>query len=89
MLFALLSIPLNAIAEPARGGYHRYLGWTMALLPLPARWVRARKLLAPLGERAMHGDIPSDDELLEAALDAYRLRRDRVQPLLSWSLDCD
>jgi len=37
----------------------------------------------------MHGDIPSDDELFEAALDAYRLRRDRVQPLLSWSLDCD
>ena len=93
-LAAILNGPLaaawlNAIAEPARGGYHRYLGWTMALLPLPARWVRARKLLAPLGERAMHGDIPSDDELFEAALDAYRLRRDRVQPLLSWSLDCD
>jgi hypothetical protein len=93
-LAAILNGPLaaawlNAIAEPARGGYRRYLGWTMSLLPLPLRWNRARKLLAPLGERAMQGEIPSDDELLDATLSAYRLDRNRVQALLSWSVGCD
>ena len=90
-LAAILNGPLaaawlNAIAEPARGGYRRYLGWTMAMLPTPIRWNRARKILAPLGERAMVGDVPSDDDLLGAALDAYRLSARRVQPLLSWNL---
>ncbi|HST07229.1 MAG TPA: hypothetical protein VLJ83_03620, partial [Gemmatimonadaceae bacterium] len=89
-LAAILNGPLaaawlNAIAEPARGGYRRYLGWTMAMLPVPIRWNRARKILAPLGERAMEGDIPSDDQLLDAALEAYRLATPRVQPLLSWN----
>jgi len=93
-LAAILNGPLaaawlNAIAEPARGGYHRYLGWTMALLPLPTRWNRARRILAPLGERAMESDIPTDAELLDAALEAYRLDRETVQPLLSWSIDWD
>jgi hypothetical protein len=45
--------------------------------------------MAPLGERAMQGDIPSDDELLDAALDAYHIKREKVQPLLSWSVNCD
>jgi hypothetical protein len=93
-LAAILNGPLaaawlNAIAEPARGGYHRYLGWTMSLLPLPIRWNRTRRVMAPLGERAMQGDIPSDDELLDAALDAYHIKREKVQPLLSWSVNCD
>jgi hypothetical protein len=93
-LAAILNGPLaaawlNAIAEPARGGYRRYLGWTMAMLPTPIRWSRARDILAPLGERAMEGDIPSDDELLDAALGAYRLRADRVRPLLSWNVAGD
>ena len=93
-LAAILNGPLaaawlNAIAEPARGGYHRYLGWTVALLPLPTRWNRARRILAPLGERAIEGDIPTDAELLDAALEAYRLDREIIQPLLSWSTDWD
>jgi hypothetical protein len=93
-LAALLNGPLaaawlNAIAEPARGGYRRYLGWTMAMLPVPMRWNRARRILAPLGERAMDGDIPTDGELLEAALDAYHLRHDKVQELLSWNTNGD
>lgn len=75
---------LNAIAEPARGGYHRYLGWTMSLLPLPDPWERARQILAPIGARAMQGDLPSDDELLDATLSAYCLDRNVAQPLLSW-----
>ena len=93
-LAAILNGPLatawlNAIAEPARGGYRRYLGWTMAMLPVPPRWGRVRKVLTPLGERAMEGDIPSESELLHAALDAYQLRREKVQPLLDWGIACD
>jgi hypothetical protein len=85
----LLPIPLNSLAEPARGGYRRYLGWTLSLLPIPDDWNRARTLLVPLGERAMRGDIPTDDELLSAVLDAYQLSLTDVQPLLSWTVDCD
>jgi SAM-dependent methyltransferase len=93
-LAALLNSPLvsawlNVVAEPARGGYRRYLGWTMSLLPLPGEWERAREHLAPLGARAMSGDVSSDDELLAGALDAYRLTLADVQPLLSWTSDCD
>jgi hypothetical protein len=88
-LAALLNSPLaaawlNAIAEPARGGWHRYLAWTMALLPLPRDWAHARALLAPLAERARLGDLPSDAELLAAACRAYRLRNVDVSPLIAW-----
>lgn len=87
---ALLNSPLcaawlNVLGEPARGGYRRYFAWTMALLPLPSDWVRARMLLAPLAERALSGDIPSAADLGNAALDAFRLRRSSVEALLTWS----
>jgi len=85
----LVSAWLNVIAEPARGGYRRFLGWTMSLLPLPSDWDCARELLAPLAVRAMCGDLPSDDELLAGALDAYRAALSDIQPLLSWTNDCD
>jgi type I restriction-modification system DNA methylase subunit len=85
----LVSAWLNVLAEPARGGYKRYLGWTMSQLPLPGSWERARERLAPLGERAMLGDVPSDDELLAGALDAYGLTLGDIQPLLSWTEPCD
>lgn len=75
---------LNAIAEPARGGYHRYLGWTMALLPIPADWDRAVRVLAPLGEQGRRGDAPTENELLEASLDAYGIARDAIAPLIAW-----
>jgi hypothetical protein len=93
-LAALLNSPLVSawlavVAEPARGGYRRYLGWTMSLLPLPKDWERARKRLAPLGARAISGDVPCDDELLAGALDAYRLTRAQVEPLLFWPSHCD
>jgi hypothetical protein len=88
-LAALLNSPLaaawlNAIAEPARGGWHRYLAWTIALLPLPRDWPHARDLLAPLAERALLGDIPADPELLAAACRAYRVRSADVLPLIAW-----
>jgi hypothetical protein len=76
---------LNALAEPARGGYHRYLGWTVALLPLPSNWSRARRLLAPIAERASSGHAPGADELLDASLRAYGLRESEVEPLLLWN----
>jgi hypothetical protein len=46
-LAALINSPLSAawlraLAEPARGGYRRLLAWTMALLPVPDDWDRAR-----------------------------------------------
>jgi hypothetical protein len=76
---------LDAIAEPARGGYRRYLGWTTALLPLPGNWRRARAILAPLAERARSSnDAPSDAELLDATLAAYELSLDAVAPLVAW-----
>jgi hypothetical protein len=80
---------LNSIAEPARGGYRRYLGWTLSLLPIPVDWNRARSTLTELGERAIHGDVPADDEILGAVLGAYQLCLADVQPLLSWTADCD
>jgi hypothetical protein len=76
---------LALIAEPARGGYHRYLGWTTALLPVPRGWARARDALAPLGARAAAGDAPARDELLAAVLDAYALRASSAAPLLAWN----
>ena len=88
-LTALLNSPLaaavlNAIAEPARGGWRRYLAWTVGLLPLPRDWSRARAVLAPLAERALLGNAPTSDELLIAACRAYRLRRADVAPLIAW-----
>ena len=88
-LAALLNGPvaaawLAALAEPARGGYHRYLGWTLALLPLPRDWAAAVRLLAPLGERGARGDLPSRDALLDRALEAYDLRDADVAALLEW-----
>jgi hypothetical protein len=85
----LVSAWLNPLAEPARGGYRRYLGWTMSLLPVPNHWHRAREHLAPLGERAMVGDAPTQGEMLSAALGAYALDLRDVEPLLSWMLPCD
>jgi hypothetical protein len=89
-LAALLNSPvaaawLDVVAEPARGGYHRYLAWTVALLPIPADWPRARALLAPLAERALRGDAPSSAELCAAALRAYRVRATTMAPLLTWA----
>ncbi|MDQ6718720.1 MAG: SAM-dependent methyltransferase [Gemmatimonadota bacterium] len=81
----LLSAWLNTIAEPARGGYRRYLGWTMSLMPLPNDWERAVKLLAPLGERALAGSIPDQLQLMDASLEAYRLKRRDMEPLISWT----
>ena len=80
---------LNALAEPARGGYRRYLGWTVSLFPIPRDWPRTRKLLAPIGRRATEGDIPRDDEVLHEVLESYHLPVDDIEPLLSWTFNFD
>jgi hypothetical protein len=89
-LTALLNSPLaaawlNILAEPARGGYHRYLGWTVALLPIPSDWNTARRILAPLAQRAEKGAIPSRDELLGAALRLYGLHKCEAEALVLWN----
>jgi hypothetical protein len=86
---ALLNSPLarawlDAIAEPARGGYRRYLGWTLALLPVPSDWARARIALAAIGRAARDATPPSDSELLTAAAAAFGLSTNAVAPLVAW-----
>src|SRR5205085_463503 len=74
-------------AEPARGGYLRYLGWTMSLLPLPLAWESACSTLAPISRAALSGSIAAGalrDALLEATLAAYGLQHDELAPLLAW-----
>jgi hypothetical protein len=75
---------LGAIAEPARGGYHRFLGWTMARLPLPADWPAARRLFAPIGRDARRGTSVTTDEIHRAALGILGVRAATVEPLLTW-----
>jgi hypothetical protein len=87
-LTALLNSPLaaawlNAIAEPARGSWRRYLGWTVGLLPIPLDWQRARKRLACVAER---GVSVTPAELWDAAVDAYGLGTAAVAPLAAWIL---
>jgi hypothetical protein len=90
-LTAILNSPLAsawlaAIAEPARGGYRRFLGWTLSLLPLPEPWNDAREVLVPMAERALGDDPPADSELLDAVLRAYGLRLPVVSALLDWMI---
>ena len=75
---------LGALAEPARGGYSRFMGWTVALFPVPRDWPLARRLLAPIARAALGGKHATDDDLLASVLEAYRLRLDDVAALLEW-----
>jgi hypothetical protein len=89
-LAALINSPLLAawlalIAEPAQGGYNRYLGWTMAMLPIPRNWERARHSLARLYVRAARGDLPTPHELFRKALLAYGLCEDDVHEMMVWT----
>ena len=85
---ALAAAWLNVVAEPARGRWHRYLAWTVSLLPIPHDWHRAREELAPLAERALLGLPPTVTELLAATCRAYRVKQAEIDPLLAWSHDC-
>jgi hypothetical protein len=90
-LCALLNAPtttawLSLVAEPARGGYHRFLGWTVLTLPMPP-WHRTRELLAPIAARARRGHAVPVDTLHRATLEAYDVRHDDIAPLLAWTSD--
>jgi hypothetical protein len=83
-LAALLRAPssaawLAALAEPARGGYRRYLAWTVALLPIPRDWPRALAVLL-----RVPGDATERQWTLAAA-DAFELPPDALLPLIAWS----
>jgi hypothetical protein len=81
----LIAAWLSVVAEPARGGYRRYLGWTMSLLPVPADWETHRPALADLARRASTNDAVSRADLTDASVDAFGLRRRDVEPLLAWA----
>ena len=81
----LASAWLTLVAEPARGSFFRFLGWTMAMLPIPADWPRARAILSPLGAQAVAGDPPSPHELLDRAIAAFRVRRSDVAAMVEWA----
>jgi hypothetical protein len=88
-LAALLNSPLaaawlGALAEPARGGYRRLFAWTVALLPVPDDWARARDILGGLGERAVCGHTVAASDLFDAACQAYRIRATSVAALCDW-----
>lgn len=81
-LAALLAAPpivalLGALAEPARGGYRRHLAWTVAMLPLPRDWARARLTLAPLAG----ADAAT---LTRAVCSAYHVDEATLAPLVAW-----
>lgn len=89
-LTALLNSPpmiawLAALAEPARGGYHRYMSWTLALMPLPTSWTRARDALAPLARRARAGELLSAEELTEVTCWCHGVNPSAIAPLLAWA----
>lgn len=75
---------LGAVAEPARGGYRRYLGWTCARLPLPRPWARARTLLTPHGVAGAAGTPPDDDSLDAVVRDAYGVDEATLRALIEW-----
>jgi hypothetical protein len=60
-----------ALAEPARGGYRRHLAWTVALLPVPRDWTRARALLAA-------------DDSLDTLAAAYGVPAEPLRALADW-----
>jgi hypothetical protein len=75
---------LDAIAEPARGGYRRFLGWTVASLPIPENWETARVALAAFHKRASLKTPPTAEEHLAIVAAAYGIPLASLLPLLHW-----
>ena len=74
---------LNAIAEPARGGYRRYLGWTVGQLPIPREWPEVRTLLTRAAKAAAGGR--DNGALDDAVCAAYRVGAEELAPLLDFA----
>jgi hypothetical protein len=81
----LLAAWLSLITEPAQGGYSRYMGWTMAMLPIPRRWDQCKSGLARISREAHAGTPPSPSELFCKSLRAFELQEDDVQDLMIWT----
>jgi len=75
---------LDVLAEPARGGFRRYLGWTVGALPVPQHWPRTLPDLAALGKRLHSGEQVPAPLLNTAVAKAYGLSLAVVSPLLAW-----
>ncbi len=80
---------LGVLAEPARGGFRRFLGWTVAALPVPRDWPRAVRLLRPFGAALTQSPAGTPSRVSLAALDAavlqaYQLPPLMISPLLDW-----
>jgi hypothetical protein len=78
---------LDVLAEPARGGFRRFLGWTVAALPMPLDWERATLLLAPIGQQLSTNSRPtsaSSSELDELVAYAYGIPIAELLALLEW-----
>lgn len=75
---------LDVLAEPARGGFRRYLGWTVGALPVPQAWPRVVADLAPLGKRLHAGEHLPTPLLDTAVAKAYGLSLTVITPLLAW-----
>ncbi|MBX9929021.1 MAG: N-6 DNA methylase [Gemmatimonadaceae bacterium] len=75
---------LSAVAEPARGGYRRFLGWTLARLPLPREWDAAVQALAPIGASARCGTPAPAGAIAAAVLACYDVPARQVAPLMEW-----
>ena len=75
---------LAALAEPARGGYRRYFGWTCARLPVPRDWLVARVRLAAIGRAARERELPDPDMLDAAVATAFGVPLELLAPLIRW-----
>lgn len=75
---------LDVIAEPARGGWRRFLGWTVAALPVPSNWERARVLLSEHKPSPDKGDDAAKRGHAEVVANAYEIPLEQLMPLLDW-----
>ncbi|MEO7998298.1 MAG: hypothetical protein ABI852_12690, partial [Gemmatimonadaceae bacterium] len=75
---------LDAIAEPARGGWRRFLGWTVAALPVPENWTAARVPLARFWRAQQSATPPSPEEHMAVVAAAYGIPLQTLIPLLNW-----
>jgi hypothetical protein len=85
-LTRLLESPLAAawfaaLAEPARGGFRRYMGWTVASFPIPRQWDRARSTFAAASARE---DRAPGMSALSTWARAYDLSPRVLAPLFEW-----
>lgn len=90
-LHTLLTSPVaaawfDALAEPARGGFRRFLGWTVATLPTPENWTTTRCALADFYRARLRDTRTPAHHLEHSAVvaDAYGVPLRHLEPLLHW-----